>query len=377
MSVLAKNRIWICAGISLAMHVVVLAELSGLLSEADEAPPPVITAQLVAVEPPPPAPKPEAAVAPPRKLAPRPRPAMTPPPARPVEEVPQPTSADHPYAAVAEPEPETVAEAPEAMAEQTAEQPPADAAAQAAAPAETAPPPEPAPTPEPAPAHARIPPVRDLPRNGAIQYQVFLGADKLNIGRTVQTWTMDQAAYRLTSVSETTGLAGFLRPYQLAYVSEGRVDASGLRPDSFSVRRGRNGARQLSARFDWASDEITLGPIHAQRKAALPAGTLDVIALMYQLARADLTPGQLRLSITNGNKLDTYTLEVGAEETLELPLGTVRAVPVRQVRRPGEESMEIWFAPDRGFLPVRIRFLDREGRMSGEQLAAEISLDAR
>ena len=50
----------------------------------------------------------------------------------------------------------------------------------------------------------------------------------------------------------------------------------------------------------------------------------------------------------------------------------MRAVPVRQVRRANEESIELWLAPAYRWLPVRIRFFDREGQPSGEQLVSDI-----
>ena len=77
-------------------------------------------------------------------------------------------------------------------------------------------------------------------------------------------------------------------------------------------------------------------------------------------------------SITNGWKFERYELEVGIEETLQTPFGDLRAVPVRQVRRANEESIELWLAPAYRWLPVRIRFFDREGQPSGEQLVSDI-----
>ena len=218
-----------------------------------------------------------------------------------------------------------------------------------------------------------IQPVRDLPQSGSQSYEVFIGSSRLHIGRTLQTWTIDDQTYRLSSTSETTGLAGFLRPYQLDYVSEGRVDASGFQPESFSVRRGRNGSRQYGAHFDWNAKELTLGPAAAPRRVALPEGTLDVLSFIYQLVRAELAPGRFQVNVTTGTRLETYTLEVGAEEDIEVPTGTIRALPVRQLRKPGQESIEIWLAPERRYLPVRIRFLDRNGELSGEQLAADVA----
>jgi hypothetical protein len=273
--------------------------------------------------------------------------------------------------------PDTSFPEPAAESAEPSEQPPDPQPPIAQAPAEP-PVPEPIavePAPEPvavAPTQATEP-VRDLPPTGSISFEVFMGAGRFHIGRTVQTWEIGAQTYRLSSVSQTTGLVGFFRPNQLSYFTEGQVDASGFRPELFLVRRGRDGARQYGARFNWAAKELTLGSASDPRKVALPAGTLDVLSLIFQLVRSPLAPGRFQLNITTGNKLDVYTLDVGTEENIEAPLGTIRTVPVRQVRTPGQESIEIWFAPERQYLPVRIRFLDRNGELSGEQIAADIA----
>jgi hypothetical protein len=78
------------------------------------------------------------------------------------------------------------------------------------------------------------------------------------------------------------------------------------------------------------------------------------------------------MTITSGHKLESYVLDITAEESIELPLGTMRAVPVRQVRAPGEERLELWLAADPPRLPVRLRFFDRDGNLTVEQIATRI-----
>jgi hypothetical protein len=185
---------------------------------------------------------------------------------------------------------------------------------------------------------------------------------------------IDKSSYRLTSFSETTGLLGLFRPYQYAYVAEGRVEPEGLKPEAFTVRRGRNGGRQATAQFDWASGELTFGTLGSPHTAPLNASSYDLLTLFYQLPRLGLAPGQLQVSVTTGTKFNTYLLEVGPEEVLQLPIGTVRAIPVRQVRKPGEESIAVWLAPEKRYLPVRLVFLDEQGEMSAEQIATRIEV---
>lgn len=216
---------------------------------------------------------------------------------------------------------------------------------------------------------------RRLPQNGEITYALFLGNNKFNVGRTLQTWAIKDDRYRLTSRSETTGLVAFFSRQSLDYISTGRLTAGGLRPELFGTQRLRSGKTEAAtAKFDWDAQNLNYG--EPPRNSALPADTQDMVSFMYQLGLLPLTPGRIELPITNGWKLEHYRFEVGIEEQLQTPFGALRAVPVKQLRRPGEESIELWLAPDYRWLPVRIRFFDREGEPSGEQLVSEVRVGA-
>jgi hypothetical protein len=210
------------------------------------------------------------------------------------------------------------------------------------------------------------------PQTGTIRYEVFLGSDKFSVGRSVQTWSIDKDSYHLTSFSETTGLVGLFKPYQFAYAADGRVEQGSLRPESFTVQRGPDGKNQATARFDWSSGELTFGSIGDMRTSPLNGNSYDFLTLFYQLPRMGLAPGRLQVSITTGTKFLGAELEIGTEEILELPIGAVRTIPIKQVRVPGKESIEVWLAPEERYLPVRIRFLNEKGKMTAEQVATQV-----
>ena len=212
---------------------------------------------------------------------------------------------------------------------------------------------------------------RRLPRKGQMVYQLYLGNNKFSVGRTQQSWEITGDGYRLASVSETTGLAALFSRQRLAYESNGRLTVNGLKPERFTTERVRGSKiEKAAADFDWSAQTAAVGD--PQRSVALPADAQDIVSFMYQLGLAPLTPGRIALPITNGWKLERYELEIGTEEQLETPFGVLRAVPVKQVRRPDQESIELWLAPAYRWLPVRIRFYNREGEPSGEQLVSEI-----
>ena len=212
---------------------------------------------------------------------------------------------------------------------------------------------------------------RRLPHKGEIVYALYLGNDRFNVGRTIQSWELSGDSYRLASLSETTGLASIFSRQRIAYESRGKLTASGLRPENFTTERVRSGkSEKAAATFDWNAASAAIG--NPPRNVALAADAQDIVSFMYQLGLTPLTPGRLELPITNGWKLERYELEIGIEEMLETPFGTLRAVPVKQIRRGAQETIELWLAPAYRWLPVRIRFFNREGEPSGEQLVSEI-----
>ncbi len=316
--------------LSLIAHLIVVAEFSlPVWRQAAEPPPLRVRLQAAPALPP---------------VVPRPRQQA----AQPAETTPRETSSAS--TAAAEPAPAAIAEnIPPAVSE-------------APAPAVAAP----AIDPKPAAALARR-----LPRSGEISYELHVGSNRFHVGRTVQSWTISGGAYRVRSASETTGIAAMFNRQSIEYVSSGRLTPGGLRPDAFSNERLRGGKKDSAvARFDWNATTLTFG--EPQRSAPLTENAQDLVSFMYQLGLMPLTPGRIEMPITNGWKFERYELEIGIEEALQTPFGDLRAVPVRQVRRANEESIELWLAPAYRWLPVRIRFFDREGHPSGEQIVSDI-----
>lgn len=217
------------------------------------------------------------------------------------------------------------------------------------------------------------PPLPSFPRKGRISYDLTMGPDRTPVGRTVQSWEFEDGRYRLGSQSESTGLIEMFRPHRYHYLSQGTLSEQGLRPDRFlaSVKRGSRSEESIAV-FDWQENHVRLGRLPQQTTVELPAGSQDVISFMYQLALAPPPPGRIRFPFTRGRQLDMASFDVLAPETIDTPLGRLRTLPVVQVREPGVESLAVWLAADYRNLPVRIRFFNRDGEVSGEQLVSEI-----
>lgn len=222
------------------------------------------------------------------------------------------------------------------------------------------------------------PPLPSFPRKGQITYQLTMGPDQTPVGRTVQTWEFDDTRYLLGSQSESTGLIEMFRPHRYNYLSQGTLSEQGLRPDRFlaSVKRGSRSDESIAV-FDWTEHKVRLGRLPQQTTVELPIGSQDVVSFMYQLALSPPAPGRIQFPFTRGRVLEQASFDVLPPEMIETPLGRLRTIPVIQVRENDKESLAVWLATDYRNLPVRIRFYNRHGEVSGEQLAGEIKVSDR
>ena len=219
--------------------------------------------------------------------------------------------------------------------------------------------------------------VKTLPRRGRITYALnyYLSNLPTTIGRTVQTWETIDNTYKLDSYSETVGLARFTRFGPRIYHSSGAVTERGLVPKNFTSKVVVSGQSDDSAaQFDWDKSLLQFGRAADPKNTALPLGAQDLLSFMYQLSLAPPPRGRVQILVATGVRFEPYELDVFDEETIETPLGNVRALPVKQVRQTGSESIEVWLAAEYHYLPVRIRFIGRDGTPGGEQVATEISV---
>jgi len=198
--------------------------------------------------------------------------------------------------------------------------------------------------------------VASLPARGVIRYRVDRGDQGFQIGRATHTWEASDGVYRITAVTETSGLIGFFRPLRAEVESSGRLTAGGLLPDRFVTRQsGRETNEQ--ADFDWQQMQVHLAGRPAQ---ALNPGAQDLLSLNYQLGLlGDLATGY-QLSVVTGRRCARYRLEVLADEAVETPAGTFHSM---HLRVSGVASTELWLARERALLPVKIRFVDRKGNL--------------
>jgi hypothetical protein len=227
---------------------------------------------------------------------------------------------------------------------------------------------EPKPDPQPAPAPVLVQPspdsvpptqarVRVLPAALTLVYTIRIGDDGFNVGRGTYTWRADGDRYRLESVAEATGLAALFVGGLATQSSEGRIGPAGLVPELF--RMSRNDRRQEVARFDWQAQRLDL----SRGEASLRPNTQDLLSFPFHLAMTVAEDSEdWILPVTNGRKLKGYRFSVLGRETLDLGGQAVDTLHV-QGRRALEGTLDVWLAPGRHWLPLRIRTQDQQGKI--------------
>jgi hypothetical protein len=221
-----------------------------------------------------------------------------------------------------------------------------------------APPPEP----EPVPVEPR------LPSRGMIHYRVDRGDSNFEIGFAHHTWEIADGRYQLSSVLETTGLVWLFKPYRIEMKSLGLMVAEGLRPETFAIRRNGQETKEKAA-FDWETMKVRVGD---RAEQALLSGSQDLLSFNYQLGFMPHPESGGQLPIATGKKYGVYRLEVLGDEEIEVPAGVLHTL---HLRAPGESTTELWLAYDYLLLPVKIRYVDRDGG-SFVQVATQIQLSS-
>jgi len=231
--------------------------------------------------------------------------------------------------------------------------------------------PTPADLPEILPSTAAMaPPPAAPPAGGAIRFAIFKDSLNLQVGRAEQRWEfLPDGRYRLTGITETSGLVAVFKPVRMENESVGRLVAGGLQPDTFRTRKNGRDTGE-NADFDWSTAAVHLTRDNSTRRIAM--GTQDLLSLNYQLAYLKAPEEGGAIGVVTGKKYERYDLDALGEETLDTPAGHFRTLHLRAMT---DSVTEIWIALDQHRLPVKIRFTDRKGD-SYTQIATEIDLSS-
>lgn len=191
-------------------------------------------------------------------------------------------------------------------------------------------------------------------------YEVF--SSGLKIGQVEETYSKSGDHYTLASTTTPLGLLAVFKPEKIYITSRGLIGKQGLRPQYFSHKRGNDANKEMSAEFDWPTQQLTLIHQTLRTPIALPDGTQDRLSAMYQFMFLTLDNLEtIDFAMTNGNKLDNYHYSIGTKQKLDTPAGKFDSVYLDSQAKPGESRTEIWLATQHANLPCKMIITDANG----------------
>ncbi|MEO6291750.1 MAG: DUF3108 domain-containing protein [Burkholderiaceae bacterium] len=195
-----------------------------------------------------------------------------------------------------------------------------------------------------------------------------------NKGTAELNWQHDGANYALSLTASYFAIPVFIQN------SVGQLAPQGLLPTRFSDKRFRKS--EVAAHFNHEAGKITFSANTPD--AVLLAGSQDRVSVILQLAGllaadpAKYPPGAtLNLQTINATEAEPWLFTVNEPETLNLPAGPQLALRItRNPRREFDQKVELWFAPELNYAPVRFRFTETNGDYVDAQLQSMQHLSA-
>jgi len=116
------------------------------------------------------------------------------------------------------------------------------------------------------------------------------------------------------------------------------------------------------AEFDWPGERLSFGRDGKIETVALPPGTQDRLSIMYQfMFQPPNGREKFDLAMTDGRRLQHYHYAVTRGVEIETPLGRMDTLHLVRQAGPDASGNEIWLAPDRHFLPVKMVIREDNG----------------
>jgi len=198
------------------------------------------------------------------------------------------------------------------------------------------------------------------PQKVQIVYAVTSGSMQLGEGHDILEH--DGNKYSVVSETKTVGVAALFYKLNIRRESRGSLTASGLRPLQFEEKNSRKPRR--AADFDWDAAQVKLTDGDKIEIVPLSANTYDPTILPYAFAFAQSNQESMKVFIADGRRLNDYEYRIIGKEMLKTPLGELETLHFQKVQEADDKrGLEFWLSVDRHFLPVKIRFVEKNGRV--------------
>lgn len=181
-------------------------------------------------------------------------------------------------------------------------------------------------------------------------------------GTTTIDWQREAMAYKLRMVTRALGFD------LIELTSSGRLAPYGLAPDRYVEARTRRAPQ--AANFDWPGAKVSFSARNRDR--TLAAGTQDRLSFQFQLMwLAQALPqrigqdARMVLPVAGRDDVASYQFRFAGRQKVDTGLGEIETIKIeRIVDRSADAQVDVWLAPEFDWLPVKLRFTDRQQRVT-------------
>ncbi|HEX6156008.1 MAG TPA: DUF3108 domain-containing protein [Burkholderiales bacterium] len=190
---------------------------------------------------------------------------------------------------------------------------------------------------------ARVEIEYELRRNGSVMAEVV---DRLEHGN---------GRYELSEHWKGKGVYSLMG--RAKRTSVGTLSAHGPRPTEYVDERSGRDTQRVT--FDWQANTITRRYQGNVRTEPVPQDTQDRLSFLLALTFISNNNGPLGFHVADGRGMSRHTYQLSGRERVATPAGEFDAIKV--TRTNDAEVTELWFAVTRGYLPVRILLVEKDG----------------
>lgn len=190
---------------------------------------------------------------------------------------------------------------------------------------------------------ARVQIEYELKRNGSVMAEVVDRLEHANGSYQLSEHWKGKGVYALMGRAKRTS-AGTLTP-------------NGPRPGEYVDERSGRDTQRVT--FDWSTGTITRRYKGETRREPVPPDTQDRLSFLLALTFASNNSGPLSFHVADGRGMSRHAYRVSGRERVATPAGEFDAIKVTRIN--DDEVAELWFAPERGHLPVRIMLVEKDG----------------
>lgn len=153
----------------------------------------------------------------------------------------------------------------------------------------------------------------------------------------------------------------------VTWTSKGAIGPDGLQPRRFGDRR-----RGPETATHFQRDKGIISFSANNPDVPLQTGAQDKLSVLLQLSGlvagdpGHFAPGtHLEIQAADAHRAEIWDFSIKPLETLDLPGGAVKSLPfVKEPNVQYDQKVEVWFAPELGYLPVRLRITEANGSFS-------------